>query len=125
MRKWICAGVAILWALLLLVVGWMPSVPVITVAGFLASATIALMIPIMYTYTGESFPTSVRATSVALADGVGHLGGMFCGPIVLGAYQLFNAQGYGYQAALSTMALSGLLAAALLTFGSATKDEAL
>ncbi len=71
----------------------------------------------MYTYTGESFHTAVRATSVALADGVGHVGGMFCGQIVWAAYDLFDASGHGYQAALTTMALTGLLAALLLTLG--------
>jgi putative MFS transporter len=124
-RKWVCAGVALFWGLCLLVVGWMPSVTVVTVAGFFASASISLFIPVMYTYTGESFPTAVRATSVATTDGVGHVGGMFCAPIVWGSYRLFETGGHGYQAALTTMALTGLLAAVLLLFGRRTRGAAL
>lgn len=124
-RKWTCAGVATVWAVLLLLVGWMPSLPVITAAGFLASGSISFFIPVMYTYTGESFPTEVRATSIALADGVGHVGGMFCGPIVWAAYNFFDSGGHGYPAALTCMALTGLLAALLLTFGGQSRDTAL
>ena len=124
-RKWTCAAVAALWAGLLLVVGWMPSVPVITVAGFLASASIAVFIPIMYTYTGESFPTAVRATSVALSDGLGHIGGAFCAAIVWAAYDAFEASGFGYQAALTSMAATGFAAALLLSFGRPTRGTSL
>jgi len=124
-RKWLCAGVASAWAALLLVVGWMASTTVVAAAGFLASATIALFVPVMYTYTGESFPTAIRATCVAITDGVGHVGGMFCAPIVLGAYDLFRASGYGYQAALTTMALTGLVAAFILSLGARTRGRAL
>jgi putative MFS transporter len=124
-RKWVCAATAAAWGGLLLVVGWLPSVPVMVGAGFLASASISLFIPVMYTYTGESFPTSVRATSVAVADGFGHFGGVFCATIVWAGYRLFEAGGHGYQAALTTMALTGLTAAALLTLGRRTRDTTL
>jgi putative MFS transporter len=124
-RKWSCAAAATLWAGLLLVVGWMPSVPLITLAGFLASASIAVFIPIMYTYTGESFPTAVRATSVALSDGLGHIGGVFCATIVWAAYDAFDAGGFGYQAALTSMAATGFAAALLLSFGRPTRGTSL
>ena len=69
------------------------------------------MIPVLYTLTGESFPTRVRATGVSLSDGVGHLGGAFCGQIVLGAQAL-----YGFQGAFITMAITGFMAAVLVVF---------
>jgi len=124
-RKWLCAGVAAAWGMLLLVVGWLPSIPVMVAAGFLASASISLFIPVMYTYTGESFPTAVRATSVAIADGFGHIGGVFCATIVWAGYGLFEAEGYGYQGALTTMAATGFAAALLLTLGRRTRGTAL
>jgi putative MFS transporter len=124
-RKWTCAGVAGIWAALLLVVGWLPSVPVITVAGFFASASISLFVPIMYTYTGENFPTAVRATSVAITDGLGHLGGVFCATIVWAAYDTFAADALGYPMALTAMAATGFLAALLLTLGRRTKGTSL
>ena len=124
-RKWTCAGVATVWAGLLLAVGWLPSLPVITVAGFFASASISLFVPIMYTYTGENFPTEIRATSVAITDGFGHLGGVFCATIVWAAYDFFAADGLGYPMALTTMAATGFAAALLLTFGRRTKGTSL
>lgn len=124
-RKWACAGVAAVWSVMLLVVGWYPSVAVATLAGFFASATIAVFIPITYTLTGESFPTALRATSIACTDGIGHLGGVFCAYVVLGAYDLFEPHALGYQAALTTMSLTGIVAAILLTFGGRTTATAI
>ena len=120
-RKWACTAIALAWGGLLLVVGWFGSVPVITAAGFLASASVALFIPLMYTYTSESFPTGARATCVAVTDGFGHLGGVLCAPIVLGAYDAFDPSGFGYQAALSTMAATAVAASVLLSFGRPTR----
>lgn len=124
-RKWICAGVASVWAGLLLVVGWLPSLPVISAAGFLASASISLFVPIMYTYTSENFPTAIRATGVAIADGFGHLGGVFCATIVWAAYDFFAADGLGYPMALTIMAATGFAAALLLMLGRRTKGTSL
>jgi putative MFS transporter len=124
-RKWICAAAAAGWSLLLLAVGWLASLPVVAAAGFFASASISLFIPLMYTYTGENFPTPARATCVAMTDGLGHIGGMFCAPIVLAAYDLFQTWGFGFQGALSTMAITGLAAAAILTAGPRTRGHSL
>lgn len=120
-RKWACLAIVVAWGLLLLTVGWVGNVAVVTLAGFFASATVALFIPLAYTYTAESFPTPVCATCMAVSDGFGHLGGVLCAPIVLGAYDLFDASGYGYQAALSTMAATAFAAAILLAFGRPTR----
>lgn len=106
-----------MWTCCLLIVGWLPKYWVIIVFGFLASTTIAILIPVLYTYTAENFPTRIRATSVALTDGFGHIGGAFCAQIVIGFYQLFHSTGYGYQASFTTMAVTGLLSAILILFG--------
>jgi hypothetical protein len=48
---------------------------IIIVFGFIASMTIGLLVPMLYTYTAEHFSTNARATGVALTDGLGHIGG--------------------------------------------------
>jgi MFS family permease len=45
--------------------GFFPTPWVIVVCGFIASATIGLIIPILYTLTAEHFPTEARTTGVA------------------------------------------------------------
>ena len=92
-------------------IGLYPSALAIGFLGFVASGTIGFFIPVLYTMTGEHFPTRVRATGVALSDGVGHLGGAFCGPIILGAESI-----YGFQGAFLTMAATGLMTAVLVGF---------
>lgn len=116
-RKWFSAVILIVWTACLLVVGWFTSSDIILIIGFIAATTIGLVIPILYTYTGENFPTRIRATSVALTDGFGHIGGAFCGQIVFGVYDMFQLSGYGFQAAFTTMAVTGFFAANLLLFG--------
>ena len=63
----------------------------------------------LYTITGESFPTSARATGVSLSDGIGHLGGAFCGQIVFGVEAMT-----GFSGAFLAMAATGLLTAGLV-----------
>ena len=89
----------------------------IIISGLVASTSIAAIIPIMYAYTAENFPTSVRATCLSITDGLGHLGGAICGQVVFGIYALFDHLGYGFAAAFSCMALTGLITAILLTRG--------
>jgi MFS transporter, putative metabolite:H+ symporter len=85
---------------------------VIIVFGFVASMTIGLLVPMLYTYTAEHFATSARATGVALSDGLGHIGGALAPLIVLGA----NAA-WGFSASFLVMGITGLLAGALILFG--------
>ena len=113
-RKWLISVAGVIWILSLLSVGFCPSKFVLISAGFLAASTIGFMIPLMYTYTAEHFPTQSRATSVAVTDGVGHLGGAFCGQIVLGLAAEFSNH---FAASFSIMALSGLLALGLVLIG--------
>ncbi len=114
------AFIAFIWALLLLLIGYFPSDTMLVIAGFLASATIGLFIPILYTYTGENFPTKIRATGIAITDGVGHIGGAFCGQIV---FLIYNH--YGYSGALTGMAVTGLIAGILVLSGEKTTRRSL
>jgi MFS transporter, putative metabolite:H+ symporter len=111
-RKYSIALCALVWAISLLVIGYFISPVIIIVFGFIASASIGLLVPMMYTYTAEHFPTSARATGVALSDGLGHVGGALAPLIVLGANSA-----WGFSASFLVMALTGLAAGALIMLG--------
>ena len=103
-----------------MVIGFIPTDNVLVVAGFFTSATIGLFVPILYTYTGENFPTKVRATGIAITDGVGHLGGAFCGQFVFAIYNYF-----GFSGAFTGMAVTGIIAALLVLLGVKTTGRSL
>lgn len=110
-RKVSLIVVAVLWAVNLVVIGLFVSPTIIMVFGFLASVTIGLLVPVMYTLTAEHFSTTARATGVALTDGLGHVGGAIA-PIVI----LWAADTAGFGAAFIAMAASGVATALLLPF---------
>ncbi len=116
-RKWTLAGCALIWTIILLFIAFFHRDAMIMISEFIGAMTISILIPLMYTYTGESFPTSFRSTGVALTDGFGHLGGAFCGQIIFFVAAFFKPTHHEFQAAFCTMALSGLATAILLMFG--------
>ncbi len=99
------------WVAALLVVGLAPYPAVIMPVGFVASTTIGLMVPIMYTLTAEHFATVARTTGVALTDGLGHIGGALAPLLVLLA-----ADHMGFFGGMLAMALSGVVMLVLLPF---------
>jgi MFS transporter, putative metabolite:H+ symporter len=111
-RKHTIATAAVVWGISLLVIGYAVSPTIIIVFGFIASTSIGLLVPMLYTYTAEHFATNARATGVALTDGLGHIGGALAPLIVLGAYTA-----WGFSSAFLVMALSGFIAGALILFG--------
>ena len=111
-RKYSAAVFALAWAISLLVIGLAVSPAVIIVFGFIASATVGLLVPLLYTYTAEHFATPARATGVALTDGLGHIGGALAPLIVLGANSA-----WGFSGAFIVMAATGVLTGALVLFG--------
>jgi putative MFS transporter len=111
-RKYSAAVFAIAWAISLLVIGLAVSPAVIIVFGFIASATVGLLVPLLYTYTAEHFATPARATGVALTDGLGHIGGALAPLIVLGANSA-----WGFSGAFIVMAATGLLTGTLVLLG--------
>ena len=88
----------------------------VLIFGFLAAFSIGALIPVMYTFTAEHFPTPVRATCMSITDGVGHIGGAFCGQIILAFYALYKATHHGVAVAFTAMAVTGLATAVLLLF---------
>lgn len=110
-RKHTVLVIAIVWAASLGVIGIWPRPAVVMIGGFVASTTIGLLVPVLYTLTAEHFTTRARATGVALTDGFGHVGGALAPILVLWAAGLA-----GFPAALALMAGSGLVVAALVPF---------
>lgn len=108
-RKISVAIVAVVWAVSLLMIGFVPTPWVIVVFGFIAATTVGLIIPLLYTLTAEHFPTEARTTGVALTDGVGHIGGALAPTVVLAAHKWG-----GVASAFGTMAVTGLLTAILV-----------
>jgi putative MFS transporter len=119
-RKYTIASIAVMWGISLLVVGVFVSPAVIIVFGFVASATIGLLVPMLYTYTAEHFPTNARATGVALTDGLGHVGGALAPLIVLGANSA-----WGFSGAFVIMAVSGFVAGVLILLGITATNRSL
>jgi putative MFS transporter len=111
-RKYSIALCTVLLGGSLAVIGYAVSPTIIVVFGFLASTMTGLLVPMMYTYTAEHFSTNARATGVALSDGLGHVGGALAPLIVLGAYSA-----WGFSSAFLVMALSAILAGALILLG--------
>jgi len=110
-RRATAAFFCLVWAGALTGIGFAASPLTIPILGFVASFTIGFVIPVLYTITGENFPTPVRATGVSLSDGIGHLGGAFCGQIIFAV-----EASTGFLGAFLAMALTGLLTAILVCF---------
>jgi MFS transporter, putative metabolite:H+ symporter len=119
-RKYTTAAIAVMWAISLVVIGYFVSPSIIIVFGFIASLTIGLLVPMLYTYTAEHFSTNARATGVALTDGLGHIGGALAPLIVLGANTA-----WGFSSAFLVMGISGVVAGALILFGITATNRSL
>ncbi len=107
-RKTALVLIGSVWTISLVLIGVFPSPGVIIGLGFLATATIGLWDPIMYTLTGEHFPTRARNLGLACGDGIGHVGGAIAPAIVLSAFAAF-----GFGGAFYVMAATGLIATLL------------
>lgn len=116
-RKWLLIATSSAWTILLSIIAFFPNTTTLLIAGFFASATISCLVPTLYIYTAEHFPTACRATGVSITDGIGHLGAAFCGQIILGTATLTSHYIIPFKMAFLIMAFSGALTAALLCFG--------
>lgn len=113
-RKWLCIGILVVWALVLALIAYAPHFYLILFLGFVAAMTIGSLIPFLYVFTAEHFPTPIRATCMSITDGLGHIGGAFCGQFTFAFYYLFSPSGHGFEASFLALSATGLLTAALL-----------
>jgi putative MFS transporter len=116
-RQHLAVFLASLWGLLLLFIAFWHTEISIIIFGFLATTAISFIIPIMYIFTSEQFATKTRATCLSITDGLGHLGGAFCGQYTFFFYDAFKDGGDGVNAAFVALAATGFITALLLTFG--------
>ncbi|MBU6337980.1 MAG: MFS transporter, partial [Acidobacteria bacterium] len=100
----------IVFAVSLTVIGLAPVGAVITIFGFIVSATIGFAVPLMYVLTAEQFSTQTRARGVAMGDGVGHIGGAAAPVLIL------PAAGVSFFLGMGAMAVASLIAAVLVLF---------
>lgn len=112
-RKFSAAAFAVAWGISLLIIGFFVSPAIIIIFGFIASTTIGLLVPMLYTYTAEQFSTNARATGMALTDGLGHVGGALAPLIILGG----ASAAWGFSGAFVVMAISGFVTAGLILLG--------
>ena len=120
-RKFSLVAIAIAWVIILLIIGLFPaSSTMLEVFGFLASTTIGLLVPMLYTLTAEHFSTRARATGVALTDGLGHLGAALAPYFILGVHGR-----WGFVGALGLMAVTGWVTAALLLLSARATGKSL
>jgi len=79
--------------------------------GFLVFFTQGFWLPVIYTYTSESFLTEGRSTAMGLTDGIGHIGGALSPYILLPIALSAGILGIsGYTWAFITMGLTALIA---------------
>ena len=92
-------------------IGAVDGMAAIIVGFFMVAFTTAMFDPLNYTLTAEQFPTRARNAGVAVADGIGHLGGAIAPPLILAIFGAF-----GFASAWIAMAASVLIAALFLPF---------
>jgi len=72
-----------------------------------------------YTYNAEVFRTDIRATGVALTDGVGYIVAALCPQIIFGIFNLFS-KNLQFGAVIFVIAFTGFITFVLLFFGPRT-----
>jgi putative MFS transporter len=107
----IAVGVVVM-SVCYLLIGFVDSVPVLLVAGFVAIALSQTVAATMYAYVPEMFPTSVRGIGAGFGNGIGRVAGIFSGVIVAFVMTSTSVTGlFVYFAAVA------LLMAAIVAFG--------
>lgn len=59
-----------------LLMGFIPTIPVLLIAGFIANISLAFVISATFTFVPEVFPIHVRGTGAGFANGIGRLAGV-------------------------------------------------
>jgi MFS transporter, putative metabolite:H+ symporter len=107
-RKHALLCIELLIAALVLVYGFVVSLPVVLVSGFLVTLLLQMQTAFLYTYTPEVFPTRLRGVGTGFTNGLGRLAGAGGGALVAA---LFSQWGYAsvFVYVAGAMVLVGLL----------------
>lgn len=109
-RKYAILAVEAAVAVFVIVYGFVSSVPVVLVSGFLVTLLLQMQTAFLYTYTPEVFATRLRGVGTGFTNGVGRLAGAGGGILVAAIYSSWGyASVFVYVAAC--MLLVGLLVA--------------
>ncbi len=119
-RKYSAAAATVLLATSLIALGIHPMNILIEISFFLVTFQVGIFAPLVYLLTAEHFPTSVRNSGVALADGAGHVGGAV-GPFV--ALAIFES--FGFSAMWVALGLFFVALAILMLFTRDTNGQTL
>jgi putative MFS transporter len=100
----VCAGVMTVCYLL---IGFVDSLPLLLVCGFLANIFLAFVVVGIFTFVPEIFPVSVRGAGAGVANGVGRLAGVFSSIIIAAVIIGFGTSGVFIYLALVAAILVG------------------
>ena len=119
-RKYLIFVSTLVWAAGMLCIATMASSFVVTLGSFLASMALGSYLQMGYTFTAESFPTTLRARGFSIADGCGHLGGAV-GSLLLP----FVVNQASFFAGFAMIALTGVAAGLLALTGPKSSSRSL
>ncbi|WP_142060200.1 MFS transporter [Pseudarthrobacter sp. B4EP4b] len=75
-RKWLIVGASIVLGSSYMVIGFVDSVPVLLIFGFIAGFVHSAITTTVFTYMPEIFPVEIRGQGSGFSNGIGRLGGI-------------------------------------------------
>ncbi|MFI6360059.1 MFS transporter [Streptomyces sp. NPDC050743] len=111
-RKWPAFGVCLVLGTTLILLGFFPTNTMLAITFFVLGFQVGIFAPLVYLLTAEHFPTSGRATGIALCNAVGHVGGAIAPILIVAVDASF---GFGATWSMLGILVFALAAGLLLT----------
>lgn len=111
-RKVTIAGGAVIMAVCYILIGFVESVPVLLIAGFISMLLAQTVAATMYAYVPEMYPVAVRGVGAGFGNGIGRVAGISSGFIV--AFIMTNSSIVGLFVYFAAVAI---LMAVIVAFG--------
>lgn len=92
-RKTTIAVCAALMTICYLLIGFVDSLPLLLISGFLANLFLAFVVVGIFTFVPEIFPVAVRGAGAGVANGIGRLAGVFSSIIIAAVIVGFGTSG--------------------------------
>lgn len=109
-RKYAILVIEAVVALFVIVYGFVSSLPVVLVSGFLVTLLLQMQTAFLYTYTPEVFPTRLRGVGTGFTNGIGRLAGVGGGVLVAAIYQSWGYTSVFVYVAVCMLLVGGLIA---------------